>query len=120
MGGTEGAAEAAAQKRQYVGRAKRLTVKAIEALRPKVRPYEVSDGGGLFLTVRPNGSKSFNVRYRFAGRPRNYTLGSAIIGLTEARKLAAEALVEVARGNDPVAPKQHAKPLPRSRRRLRA
>lgn len=101
VGGTEGAAEAAAPKRTHAGRAKRLTVKSIEFLRPKVRPYEVSDGGGLFLTVRPNGSKSFTVRYRFAGRPRNYTLGSAIIGLTEARKLAAEALVEVARGNDP-------------------
>jgi integrase len=104
-GRTEAGAEAAPQTWARAGRAKRLTVKAIEALRPKARPYEVSDGGGLFLTVRPNGSKSFTVRYRFAGRSRNYTLGSVIIGLPEARKLAAEALVEVARGNDPAATK---------------
>ena len=34
-----------------------LTVKQIENLRPKAKPYEVLDGDGLHLTVRANGSK---------------------------------------------------------------
>jgi integrase len=78
-----------------------LTVKAIEALKPRERPYEFPDGDGLYLTVRPNNSRSFNLRYRHGGKPRNYTIGPAAIGLAEARKLAKEALVKIARGEDP-------------------
>lgn len=82
-----------------------LTAKGIEALKPRLKPYEVPDGGGLYLTVRPNGSRSFNLRYRHAGKARNRTIGSEAIGLAEARKLAREALVEIARGEDPAAGK---------------
>ena len=82
-----------------------LTVKAIEALKPKEKPFEVSDGDGLYLTVRPNNSRSFNLRYRHGGKPRNHTIGPAAIGLAEARKLAKEALVKIARGEDPAAEK---------------
>jgi len=62
-------------------RTKRLTVKLIENLKPRPKPYEIPDGGGLYLTVRPNGSKSFNLRYRFGGKPRNLTLGLSAVGL---------------------------------------
>jgi integrase len=84
---------------------KKLTVKEIENLRPKAKPYEVLDDAGLYLTVRPNGSKSFNLRYRFGGRPKNLTIGLAAVGLAEARRLAQEARAEIARGNDPCAQK---------------
>src|SRR5207253_10229137 len=80
-------------------RSKRLTVKLIENLKPGPKPYEVPDGDGLYLTVRPNGSKSFNLRYRFGGKARNLTLGLSAVGLAKARELAREALVELARGN---------------------
>ena len=40
------------------GRMKRarkpLNVKAIDSLKPKARPYRVSDGHGLLLNVRPH------------------------------------------------------------------
>jgi len=88
---------------------KRLTIRSIENLKPRPKPYEVPDGGGLYLTVRPSGSKSFNLRYSFRGRTRNLTLGPSIIGLAKARELTREALVELARGKDPGAAKQEAK-----------
>lgn len=91
-----------------------LTVKQIENLRPKAKPYEVLDGDGLYLTVRANGSKSFNLRYRFSGRPRNLTLGVAAIGLGEARRLAQEARGEIARGNDPCTQKGQRKAVARA------
>ena len=82
---------------------KRLTIKKIESLKPRPNPYEVPDGDGLFLTVRPTGAMAFNLRYRFEGRPRNLTLGPLALGLPAARELARVALVEVAKGNDPCA-----------------
>lgn len=88
-------------KRTSGKKSKQLTVKTINNLKPRAKPYEVPDGDGLFLTVRPTGSMSFNLRYRFEGRPRNYTLGPAALGLAKARELAREAMVEIARGNDP-------------------
>src|SRR4029453_69575 len=90
-------------------RSKRLTINFIENLKPRARPYEIPDGDGLYLTVRPNGSKSFNLRYRFAAKPRNLTLGLSAIGLAKARELPREAFVELARGNDPGAAKQERK-----------
>ncbi len=86
-------------------RSKRLTIKTIENLKPKDKPFEVLDGDGLYLTVRPSGAMSFNLRYRFGGQPRNLTIGPAAIGLAEARRLAQEARGEIARGVDPCAAK---------------
>jgi integrase len=82
-----------------------LTVKGIQKLKPKAKPYEVLDGDGLYVTVRPSGAMSFNLRYRFGGAPRNLTIGPVALGLAEARRLAAEARGEIARGNDPCAQK---------------
>jgi integrase len=66
--------------------------------------------GGLYLVAQPSGAKSWAVRYRHLGAPRKYTIGPyPAIGLGEARKLAQEALGEVARGNDPAARKQAAR-----------
>jgi len=83
-----------------------LTAEEIEKLKPKAKPYEVLDGAGIYVTTRPSGAMSFNLRYRFAGQPRNLTLGPAGPGgltLAEARRLTTEARGEIARGNDPCA-----------------
>lgn len=82
--------------------------------KPRERPFEVPDGDGLYLTVRPNGSKSFNLRYRFGGKARNLTIGPLAIGLAKARELALEARVEIARGNDPAGQKAAAKAAARA------
>lgn len=90
--------------------ARRLTDIAIRNLRPKATRYELPDPGarGLYVAVHPSGQKSFCVRYRFRGQPRKLTL-QAGISLAAARKLAADALHEVAQGRDPAIAKQQAK-----------
>lgn len=92
---------------------KKLTVKAIEALKPGTARREVPDGDvkGLYLCIQPSGSKSYIMRYRYGGRPRKLTIGPADIGLGEARKLAASARVDIAGGKDPAAEKQSAKAI---------
>ncbi|MEK4032462.1 Arm DNA-binding domain-containing protein [Methylocystis sp. IM3] len=64
---------------------KRLTIKFIESVQknPPAKPTEYPDGDGLFLTVRPSGRMSFNLRFRHEGRPRNYTIGPAALGLAK-------------------------------------
>jgi integrase len=62
---------------------------------------------GLVLRVRPSGSRSWYTVYSRHGRPRWLALGSAAaIELADARMLAAEAMLAVARGKDPAAEKQ--------------
>jgi integrase len=88
---------------------KALTAIAIAKLKPKAKRYEVPDPGqrGLLVVVFPSGKKSFVVRFRFNREKRKLTLGH--IGLAAARKLAGDALFEVAQGRDPTLAKKAAK-----------
>lgn len=62
---------------------------------------------GLALRMQPSGSKAWKVIYSRHGRPRWLHLGNAdAIGLADARTLAAEAMLKVAKGNDPAADKK--------------
>jgi integrase len=59
---------------------------------------------GLALRVQPSGAKSWYCVYSRHGRPRWLLLGKAdAIYLADARQLAAEAMLAVARGGDPAA-----------------
>jgi integrase len=88
---------------------KGLTAIAVEKLKPRPKRYEVPDGAqrGLLVAVFPSGKRSFIVRYRFNKAKRKLTLGH--IGLAAARKLAADALFEVAQGRDPILARKAAK-----------
>jgi integrase len=99
-------------KNQEVELAKALTVKALENIKPCEARKEIPDGlvRGLFFIMQPSGKASWAVRYRATGQPRKLTLGTyPAIDLKAARDLGAEALVKVARGDDPAAEKQAAK-----------
>ena len=62
---------------------------------------------GLALRVQSSGSRSWYCVYSYHGRPRWLRLGDAgAIGLSDARTLAAEAMLAVARGKDPAAEKR--------------
>jgi len=87
---------------------KALTVKAIEALKPKDTRQEIADGGlpGLYLIVQPSGAMSWAIRYRFEGKPRKHTIGSyPAYGLADARQEASKALRAVSEGGDPAGEK---------------
>jgi len=51
----------------------RLTTRKVEALD---RPGRHADGGGLYLAVRDNGSKSWSFLYSLHGKRRELGLGS--------------------------------------------
>ncbi|MFD0894745.1 tyrosine-type recombinase/integrase [Luteolibacter ambystomatis] len=60
----------------------------IKALRPRKKPFRVCDGDGLYLHVTPTGRKSWQVRYRFAGKERMISGGGyPRVSLKEARDL---------------------------------
>jgi integrase len=62
----------------------------------------MSDGNGLFLLVHPTGSKTWQLRYTFAGNRTNTKVGNyPAISLDNARTLAANIRTKVANGIDP-------------------
>jgi integrase len=102
--------------------AKALTDYGIRNLKPGPTAREIADGRGLYVWIGESGVRSFVVRYRYLGRPRKLTLGRFLppedrrregrepqIGepmtLGQARKLAADVMIQVARGGDPAADK---------------
>jgi integrase len=87
-----------------------LTDIAIRNLKAGNMRREIPDPGcrGLYVVVQPSGARSFAVRYRLGGKSRKLTLPPGI-SLAAARKLAADAMLEVAQGRDPAAAKQAAK-----------
>jgi hypothetical protein len=57
------------------GIAMALTTIGITNLRPKKADYRVADGGGLYILVRPNGSKLWRYDYRLEGCQRTHSIG---------------------------------------------
>ncbi len=53
-----------------------LTVLEIRALKPRDRPFKVSDGDGLYLLVQPSGALLWRFRYKVFGIERKLSLGS--------------------------------------------
>jgi hypothetical protein len=65
---------------------------------------------GLALQIQPSGYRAYKLIYRFHNRPRWFHIGAAdAIALPDARKLAAELILEVIRGKDPAAEKRAAR-----------
>lgn len=64
-----------------------LTVKAIEAAKPREKGYKLTDGVGLYLYVTPTGAKSWRSNYLVQGRQKTRTYGRyPAMGLADARK----------------------------------
>jgi integrase len=79
-----------------------LTDTAIKALKPKDKPYKATDGGRLYLLVRPNGSKLWQWGYSFTGRAKVLSFGAyPAVSLAEARKRRDAAKKLLADGADP-------------------
>ncbi len=48
----------------------------IKNSKPKAKPYKLSDGEGLYLLIKPNGSKLWRLKYRHMGKENVYAIGS--------------------------------------------
>lgn len=91
---------------------RKLTVKAIEALKGRSARYYVNDGAGLNVAVEPSGTKRFYLRYRADGKACWMKLSEQgrdtfpAVSLEVARRLAAEAQAGLKAGTDPMKEKK--------------
>ena len=53
-----------------------LTQTAVQAAKPRDKPYKLSDGNGLYLLVETNGSRLWRLRYFFDNKEKMLSLGS--------------------------------------------
>lgn len=84
-----------------------LTDNKIRNLKPDAKAYQVADGEGLVLEVRPSGQKSWLYRYRLYGRAEKLSLGSyPDITLAKAREVHGDAKKLVAAKKSPAQQKQ--------------
>ena len=89
-----------------------LTAVKVRNATLSAKPYKLSDGGGLYLLVKPNGGKHWRYKYRFAGKEKLLALGTyPDTSLAEARDRHAQARKVLAAGNDPGEVKKEAKRL---------
>lgn len=87
-----------------------LTHIKITSAKPAEKAYNLRDGLGLYLTVKPNGSKLWRMNYRFLDKQKTLHLGPwPAIGLADARTKRDEARKQVAAGVDPSVEKKRAK-----------
>jgi len=83
---------------------------ACKNAKPKATPYKKSDGGGLYLLVKPRGAKLWQLAYRHDGRQKTYSIGGyPIVPLADARTERDKAKALIVKGIDPVLARQTAR-----------
>lgn len=84
-----------------------LTIKQIDAAKPKDKPYRLLDSNGLYLYVPITGKKVWQLRYKLDGKEKVLTVGKyPLMSLQEARDKAWLAKKDVSVGVDPVKAKK--------------
>lgn len=87
-----------------------LTDRHIRNAKPTAKPYKLSDGGGMYLLVMPDGARYWRLDYRFAGKRRTLALGVyPTTMLSNARTRRDEARTLLADGIDPSVAKKETK-----------
>lgn len=88
-----------------------LTDVALKKLRTESKPYKRSDGGGLFVIVRPNGRKYWRIACRVGGKQKSLSGGAyPEVSLREARHWREAVRAQIVLGMEPTAqPKSRAK-----------
>jgi len=79
---------------------------SIRTAKPKDKVYRISDGGGLYMLVQPNGAKWWRLDYSFAGKRKTLSLGvygkgKGRVTLKQARDKSDEAGNSIDKGIDP-------------------
>lgn len=79
-----------------------LSDAAIRKAKAGAKPTKLSDGGGLFLLLNPNGSRLWRLKYRFAGEEKLLAFGAyPEVSLKDARERRDDARRQLAAGYDP-------------------
>jgi integrase len=80
-----------------------LTDAQIRQIKPELKDCKLYDGGGLYLLIRPNGSKLWKHKLTVNGREQKLSYGSyPLVTLKAARARRDEAKLALSRGEDPV------------------
>jgi integrase len=83
---------------------------AIKKTKATVKSQKLSDGGGMYLQVQPDGAKYWRLNYRFDGKQKTLALGVyPTVSLASARGQREDARNLLANGADPGAIKQASK-----------
>ena len=89
-----------------------LTDLKIRSLKASERPYKCTDGHGLYLEVRPTGSRLWRYKYLYLGKDKRIALGSyPEVGLAEARRKREDVKRSLNDGVDPAAERKRDKLL---------
>lgn len=79
-----------------------LTDITLRAAKAKDKQYKLSDSGGLYLLVQPNGKKYWRLKYYFAGKEKLLSIGAyPVIGISEAREKSLLAKKQLTNNIDP-------------------
>ncbi len=79
-----------------------LTDIKVRTAKASDKPYKLTDGDGMHLQVKPNGSKYWRLQYRFGGKQKDLALGVyPEVSLADARRKRDDARKLIAKGIDP-------------------
>ena len=84
-----------------------LTDTAIRKIKPTEKSFKITDSAGLYLLIKPNGSKLWYMKYRIDGKEKKLAFGPyPDVSLFKARQLRDAARARVREGADPAADKK--------------
>lgn len=52
-----------------------LNARQIDTAKPKEKEYKLTDGGGLYLLIKPNGAKYWRFKYCVLGKEKKLSIG---------------------------------------------
>jgi integrase len=74
----------------------------VKNIKPGVKDTRIKDGEGLFLLVKPDGAKWWRFDYSIGGKRKTLSLGVyPVTGLSDARRKAEEARIQISNNIDP-------------------
>ena len=90
----------------------KLSAIQVKQAKPQDKTYKLSDGKGLNLEIRPNGSKYWRLSYRYQQKQKTLALGVfPIVSLADARASALDAKKLIQKGVDPSVYKRQQKAI---------
>lgn len=79
----------------------------IRKAKPKEKAYKLFDGGGLYVEIKPSGSKLWRLKFQYAGSESRTSFGPyPVVSISQARKMRDDAKAGLLAGKSPVAVKK--------------